>query len=389
MAQPGAAHRPYLIDVSRLIWRFWTRRLPTGIDRVCLAYLDHFGDRAQATFQRGGRHFILSPEDSDRLFVVLRGGRAASQTRLVRIIAAALTLRGRGAAHPGTFYLNVGHTGLDEPTLPSWIAGNRLRAIFLVHDLIPITFPQYCRAGEGDRHARRMTNVLASAHGIICNSQATVADLTDFAKTRGVPMPAATAAWISGPPPRPNPGPPPLATPYFVTLGTIEGRKNHLLLLEIWHHLIDSMGTQAPTLIVIGQRGWEAGPALALLDRPSEFAGKVIELNDCGDDDLAAWIGGARALLMPSFAEGFGLPIVEALALGTPVIASNLAIFREIGGSIPTFANPGDRAEWTRLIRAFAGDSSERARQLEQMKAYKAPSWGDHFAIVDQWLATL
>jgi glycosyltransferase involved in cell wall biosynthesis len=386
-AHPGK--RRYLIDVSRLVWRFWTRRLPTGIDRVCLAYLEHYGDRAQAVVQRGGHHLILSARHSDRLFALLRSGRAGTRRQLIRLIAAALPSALITKARPGTVYFNVGHTGLNEPTLPSWVARNRLRAIYLVHDLIPLTHPQHCRPGEAQKHERRMANMLASAHGIIGNSHATLADLDAFATARGIAMPATVAAWISGPPPpiaRPSP---PLDTPYFVTLGTIEGRKNHLILFDIWRGLVDELGANAPALVVIGQRGWEAGPALALLDRPSQFAGKVIELNHCDDEELAGWIGGARALLMPSFAEGFGLPIIEALELGTPVIASDLAIFREIAGAIPTFVEPDDRNSWVRWIRAFIGDHTERERQLDRMGEYHAPDWPGHFAIVDEWLASL
>jgi glycosyltransferase involved in cell wall biosynthesis len=386
-AQPG--ERPFLIDVSRLVWRYWTRRLPTGIDRVCLAYLEHYGQRAQAVVQRGGHHMVLSARHSDSLFALLRSGRAGTRARLVRLIASSLPTALRTKARPGMLYFNVGHTGLNEPTLPSWIARNWLRAIYLVHDLIPLTHPQYCRPGEAQKHERRMANMLTSAHGIIGNSQATLTDLAAFAAVRDMAVPATVAAWISGPPSPVARAGPPLDTPYFVTLGTIEGRKNHLMLLDIWRGLVDELGANAPTLVVIGQRGWEAGPALAMLDQSSQFAGKVMELNHCDDEQLAGWIGGARALLMPSFAEGFGLPIIEALELGTPVIASDLAIFREIAGAIPTFIAPDDQNRWAHWIRAFTGGDPERERQIEEMGDYHAPDWPGHFAIVDEWLGSL
>ena len=371
------------------MWRFWTRRLPTGIDRVCLAYLEHYGDRAQAVVQRNGHHLILSPKHSDRLFTLLRAWQAATRGQLIMLLAATLPSARRTASRPGLIYLNVGHTGLNEPTLSTWIASNRLRAIYLVHDLIPLTHPQYCRAGEAQKHRHRMANVLASAHGVIGNSQATLTSLTAFANSLGVPMPPTVAAWISGPPKRSICASPPLATPYFVTLGTIEGRKNHILLLDVWRTLVVEMGAAAPTLVVIGQRGWEAEAALTLLDQPSLFDGKVIELSRCTDNEAAAWIGGARALLMPSLAEGFGLPIIESLGLGTPVIASDLPVFREVAAAIPMFLEPNDRDRWAQWIVAFAGNHAARERQLSQMPDYEAPDWRTHFAIVDRWLAAL
>ena len=92
---------------------------------------------------------------------------------------------------------------------------------------------------------------------------------------------------------------------------------------------------------------------------------------------------------MPSFAEGFGLPLVEALRIGTPVIASDLPVFREIAGDIPTYLAPLDGDAWLRAIRAFLGASSDRIRQIAQMKSYRAPTWDGHFAVVEPWLNSL
>jgi glycosyltransferase involved in cell wall biosynthesis len=92
---------------------------------------------------------------------------------------------------------------------------------------------------------------------------------------------------------------------------------------------------------------------------------------------------------MPSFAEGFGLPVIEALALGTPVIASNLAVFREIAGDVPTFLEPNDVEAWVERIHAFLQDDPDRERQLKEMAGYRAPTWQEHFERVEAWLATL
>jgi glycosyltransferase involved in cell wall biosynthesis len=301
-------------------------------------------------------------------------------------MVSAIAARQRASAN--SFYFNVGHTGLDEPSLLDWLAANRVRAISLVHDLIPLTHPQYCRPSEEAKHHRRMAQLLES-HGVIANSQATLDDLSRFAAVNGKRLPPSVVAWISGPEQvRPVP-PPPLGEPFFVTLGTIEGRKNHVLLLHVWQRLIEKLGDGAPTLVIIGQRGWKAENVLALLDEPAAFDGKVIELNDCSDEQAAGWIAGARALLMPSHVEGFGLPLIEALELGAPIIASDQPVFREIAGEIPLFLDPGQPDEWERAITSFAGNSRERQRQLSLMDGYRAPSWEQHFAIVDRWLSTL
>ena len=103
------------------------------------------------------------------------------------------------------------------------------------------------------------------------------------------------------------------------------------------------VGDQAPDLIIIGQRGWEASEAIAMLDEPGPLQGHVHELGRCTDKEMGDLLTGARAMLMPSFVEGFGLPIVEALQLGVPVIASDLPVFRELAGGILTYLDPGDR----------------------------------------------
>lgn len=382
--------RDVLLDVSRLVWRLWTGRLPTGIDRVCLAYLEHYAARSQAVLQRKGRRRVLTAEHSDRLFGLLLDRRASFRREISLLLPPALA-RGRGRiVGGGRIYLNVGHTGLDDPALPGWIADSGLRAVHMIHDLIPISHPEYCRPGEAQRHRARMTHALRSAAGILGNSQATIDETDAFARSAGLPMPPALAAWICG-------AEMPARTraaaagnhPYFVVLGTIEGRKNHLLLLQVWRELIRQDGATAPRLIIIGQRGWEAEGALGMLDRSPMLGSHVEERGRCGDAELAELMAGARAMLMPSFAEGFGLPVIEALATGTPVIASDLPVFREIGAGIPDFVDPLDGPGWIDRIRRFSTDGPERARQIASMPGYRAPNWPDHFDAVDRWIARL
>ncbi|HET9628012.1 MAG TPA: glycosyltransferase family 1 protein [Novosphingobium sp.] len=381
--------REFLIDVSRLVWRVWTGRLPTGIDRVCLAYLARYGARAQAVVQRNGVFRILAARESDRLFALIRNGGAGFRRGLAALLPVVLANSTSRAEGSGAIYLNIGHTGLDEPALPDWVHQCGLRAVFLVHDLIPITHPEFCRAGEAERHAARMTNVLACAAGIIGNSHATLADLEAFAREVGMAVPPYLPAWISGaevPRSAPAAG---MDRPYYIVVGTIEGRKNHVLLLQLWRNLVEQMGGETPRLLVVGQRGWEAEHAHAMLDRNPVIKGHVRELGNADDAELARLIAGARALLMPSFAEGFGLPIVEALQLGTPVICSDLPAFREIAGDIPLFLDPLDGRGWERAVLSFLDECPERARQLRMMRDYRGPDWESHFAQVDPWLGAL
>jgi glycosyltransferase involved in cell wall biosynthesis len=380
---------PILLDVSRLVWRQWTRRLPTGIDRVCLAYLEHFGARARAVVQfRNFRH-ILNRSDSDRLFNLLVNGSGHFRARLTTILATA-AMRGERRAG-GQVYLNVGHTGLNSSYLRPWLTENGLRPVFLIHDLIPITHPQYCREGEAIRHAERIGNALASARGIVVNSRATEQDLAQFARQRGMPMPPCLVAWLGVEPPAALPLPASTTSdrPYFVTVGTIEARKNHRMILDVWTELVARMGQYAPELVIIGQRGWEARAAIDLLDRPGPLRGHIREMGRCNDMEMNRLMAGARALLMPSFVEGFGLPLIEALQMGTPVIASDLDVFREIAGDVPEYRGSADNAGWLQAVLDYAGDDGARERQLSRMGKFRAPQWNDHFECVEQFLGSI
>lgn len=378
--------RDVLMDISRLIWRAWRGGFPTGIDRVCLAYLCHFAPRSLAVAQWKGMQFVLSSRDSDKLFKALVGNGTSARWRLAALAGSALFRCRRSAPKPGMLYLNVGHTGLNDPALPRWISANGARAIYMIHDLIPITHPQYCRPGESEKHVQRMNNALSSAAGVIANSQSSLDALAAYARQHGLQMPPSIAAWIGGLQAPTIAEAKSIGRPYFVTVGTIEGRKNHLLLLEVWKQLVSDLGQQAPVLAIIGRRGWQAHQAHAILDRLGTLKGHVIELNRCDDDNLAGWIRGARAVLMPSFAEGFGLPIIEALELDVPIIASNLPVFREIAGAIPKYLDPQDASAWEQSVRSLAFGAPARDRGQAVPKRVQWPNWASHFEAVERWL---
>lgn len=375
-----------------MIWRGWRGHLPTGIDRACLAYAAHFRGQALAVVQRGGLTRVLDAPRSARLFDLLIAPPQDFRAQMARLAAEALMTRGaRAEALRGAWYLNVGHTGLDQPGHACWVGRTGVRAVYYVHDLIPITHPQFARAGVPERHRKRMRNALEMGAGVIANSKDSLDALVAFAAQEALRMPPALVAPLGVEALRAaEHGPSPLAQPYFVILGTIEGRKNHALLLRVWRGLAAQMGDATPRLVIIGQRGWEAGDVFHQLDGDAARRPHIIELGRCDDATLASWLAHARALLFPSFAEGQGLPLIEALAAGVPVIASDLAVFRETAGDIPDMLDPNDDMAWESAIREYAApDSPRRARQTERMRGFSPPTWEAHFAEVRAWLARL
>ncbi|WP_338503379.1 glycosyltransferase family 1 protein [Sphingomonas kaistensis] len=386
---PLTVSAPIILDVNRLIWRRWRGSLPTGVDRVCLAYVEHFGARARAVVRFKGRHLALSPCRSRALFALLLEGGPDFRKHFVTFVARAILPGSWGRVPAGAFYLNVGHTGLEDPDLATWVERHRLRAIYLVHDLIPLTHPQYCRPDEDEKHGRRMRTILASAAGVIGNSQATLDDLAAFAAGEGMAMPPTVVAWLSGQAIARPSSSAVAGRPYFLVLGTIEGRKNHRLLLEVWRGLHASLGDKIPRLVIVGARGWEADDVFAQLDDLGPLAPFIDEKRHCSDAELAELMAGARALLMPSFAEGYGMPVFEALEFGTPVIAADLPVYHEVAGDIPTYLDPDDADAWARVVIRYCEDDPERARQIGAMRSFQVPDWAAHFAVVDRWMATL
>ncbi len=372
-----------IIDVTRLVKRTFQARLPTGIDRVSAAYVRQYGNRAAALVRIAHQWLVLGPRDSGRLFDVLLDGGAGSARRLLASI-------GRGIAWPprrsgDQVLINTGHSGLEHSSYALAVRTRRLLPLYFAHDLIPISHPEYSRAGEGRRHAQRLKTMCDTGKALIVNSHATRAALAHYAGANGLRLPECVVAPLAPAPMPPPSDASPLAMNYFVILGTIEPRKNHALLLQLWRRLADQLGAGTPKLVVIGRRGWECKPVTDLLDRCPILREHVLEKPDCSDRELSTWLRHARALLFPSFTEGFGMPLVEALALGVPVIASELPVFREIAGAIPDYLDPLDGLGWQRAVLDYAElDSVRRHQQLERMQLYSPSTWTEHFELVGQ-----
>jgi glycosyltransferase involved in cell wall biosynthesis len=379
-----------LIDVTRLLGRFNKGRLPTGVDRVCLAYIRQYGASARVFLYNGGCGWVLSHRASQDLFALLLEPVEAFFRTAACIMAKSPLLPLPKWKSAGCLLFNIGHSGLERPGYARWLMSKQVRPIFMVHDLIPITHHEFCRCGEHERHTARMQNVLKTAAGIVTNSQATLEALSAFADASGCALPPTIAAPLGSAPFLHIPGPRPIPEPYFVMLGTIEPRKNHWMALQVWRRLVERHGGAVPRLVVIGQRGWECENVLDLLERCDLLRGVVTELTNCSDAALVTYLHHAQALVFPSFVEGYGLPLIEALSLGVPVIAGDLPVFREIAGDVPEYLDPLDGMGWMTCIEDYRlPESPRRAAQLQRMSRFTPPTWHSHFEILETMLEQL
>ena len=378
---------PVLIDVTRLIAHGWAKRQPTGIDRVCNAYWRHFHEGSRAVVQHRGLIRVLSPGATDDLRALLDGPQRGLRSQVARLLSAALVSEGAtrdGLA--GMAYLNVGHTDFDLSAHHKWVRQQRIRPFYFVHDLIPVLHPEYSRPHAVRRHRGRLRGAMQNAAGIILSTNAVADDLRAYAAVHRLPLPPLAVAAIagealSGATPMPPAG---IVSPFFLCVGTIEPRKNHRLLFDVWRHLAKARGNAVPRLIIAGQTGPMTRDLLGPLAADPVLRAHIEHRPACTDAELAQLLHHAAGLLVPSRAEGFGLPFVEALQAGTPVIASDLPVFREIGQGAARLVDPADVSAWAEAISevARAGDPGRKMKPV-----FVPPAWPDHFAAIERFIA--
>ena len=407
--------RSVLFDASRLLSRV-ERTAPTGVDRVCLAYAEWLLSLpdVRVTAVRGrndqlvvvdetwfrkciaalrsrwtGAFFERSlTEDEMRLMAVLNSDTKSSDSVIGKPPANPARTPGRRTRvwkqffrsqwiqnlPDSTLYFNVGHTGLGDARILTELRDRGIDRIVFLHDLIPITHPEFCRPGDRDKHRERVLNTLNTASRIVVNSRYTADELAAFAAREGVASPPIHAVHLGLEPTFLKPLTAATPRPYFVHIGTIEARKNLAFLLTIWRRLHERMGDTAPQLVLVGRYGWENEAVLDHLERSPALQGLVHQAADLPDSALATLMASARALVAPSSVEGFDLPAVEASALGVPLIASDISVHREL---VPgaTLIDPLDGLGWL--------DALENAtRHPPKAAPFTAPTWDQHFAEV-------
>jgi glycosyltransferase involved in cell wall biosynthesis len=384
-----------VFDMSRLLARA-RESTPTGIDRVEHIYARHLlAGTNDPCFVRATALGRLTPLPRPLVEKYVEAvaelwSEGASAGRRARVRWATLRLRlsrlGRGrrrlygrlaTAPDKPVYLLVSHHHLDDRRLFDRLKKRHdPRFVCLIHDLIPIDFPEYARPGQDRRHRRRIATATAFADAVIVPSAATGGALRSHVDPGGRSFRLVAAPFGIAVPPVAAAGPELPARAYFVCLGTIEPRKNHLLLVNLWRDLITEHRDRAPALLLIGRRGWEIENTIDMLDRCAALKGAVSERRALSDSEIGRLLRSARALLLPSFAEGFGFPLGEALALGTPVLASDIPALRELGGGAPEYFGPLDGAAWRAAIIDYAADPSPRRQaQLERLAGWRRPFW--------------
>lgn len=233
--------------------------------------------------------------------------------------------------------------------------------VVTMHDLSVINWSQ-CHTPDRIMRMRRMMDAsVLVAHRIITDSEFNRHEILrhyGLPTERVVSVPLACDARFNPD----SPVPKILALPesYALWVGTVEPRKNLDTLLAAWEALPHEWRMQVP-LVIAGGVGWRSEATHARL-RQAEQDGWLRYLGYVSDSDLPGLYAGARLFCFPSFYEGFGLPVLEAMASGVPVVSSTAACLPEIGGEAVRYADPSMVQDWVREILTVLSSPQEALR---------------------------
>lgn len=371
------------------------QRVLRGLDRIEMLWSETTDSLHDTTFASVKRWLAgaVAPDDPARR----TGGQSTAWTlkRFVSLVSGASPGFGSSlvrAAPARALYLNVGQLGWAAPWTTSWLRQRPdIRAIFMIHDVIPLERPDLI-VGPGPWAHRRMIDAAARhAAGIISTTAAAGASVRRALQQRGrsdiavatMPLPVSEIFLR-----RPAADPFLTGQNYFVLCGAIEPRKNHGLMLDVWRRLAAKTGARAPKLVIAGSPARGAQPILRAFADCAALRDHVIIASGLSSPALRDLLAHATGLLMPSLAEGFGLPIIEALSLGTPVLASAIPAHLEVGGDFAIYCDPTDGAAWLRQIARLSEGGTAVAALRRRIAAYMPTTTHTYQAQIAQFLGT-
>ncbi len=261
----------------------------------------------------------------------------------------------------------------------------------MVADVMPEMHPEWFDPNQVQRFGDWLQSHLEHSALFVCISHRTAGDLAEVARRRGftgslntvvVPLGADGA--------RQEPVPvalPPQAGRFLLTVGTLEPRKNHAFLLDVFDRLADRHSDLA--LVIVGRQGWLT-EAVADRIRAHPLFGKRLLWPNAVDDAQLTWLyQHAFLTIAPSLYEGLGVPVMEALGNGSPTLSSNGGALPEAAAGCAEEFDPTDLDDLCVRIERHLLDRAHHERLAALAATYTAPSWDDSALAVGEALRSL
>jgi glycosyltransferase involved in cell wall biosynthesis len=354
------------------------RAYPASVARSLLSHLEHLWKESLGSESDPRLHGLIASMRSPRTAAravsnpnnagLSRSAGVRRSLALVHHLGVRLGQTAGKTVPADAVYANFGQLALAMPNFFNWLDRRPdIACVLMIHDTIPLDHPELVKPGSAAHHARMVRTAATHADGLIFSTayaktsvDAALAQLEHSpvpSMIRSLPIPSTFA--------KVNDSLPDLAdTHYFVVVSTIERRKNFSLLIRVWEQLTAELGERAPHLVMVGAPGLDAEYILSPLSQYARLRERVHHVSGLSSPALARLVLGAAALLSPSFAEGFGLPLLEGIAMGVPTIASDIPSHREIARGTTTLLGVEDQAGWTREILTVPRVGARRSPKI-------------------------
>ncbi|MER2268923.1 glycosyltransferase family 4 protein [Methylobacterium oxalidis] len=252
----------------------------------------------------------------------------------------------------------------------------------IVYDIIPIIMPEYCVPGMDKKFPKFILDAAWTADILFCISDSTLRDVGSYIARMETRQPILTRMELGSDvharaPRRADTWRSLAAGRFVLYVSTIEPRKNHQMLFNIWRELHDRSPDDLLPLVFVGRPGWNVENLVSSIKGCHRLYPDYIRvLEDVSDEDLSWLYENARFTVYPSLYEGWGLPIAESLAAGTPCLASSSSSMPEVAGDIAELLHPLDYAAWRDAIhRHMVDDKVVQAARARIASSFNLRKW--------------
>lgn len=256
------------------------------------------------------------------------------------------------------------------------------RIVAHVYDIISITHPQYCLQRGVYNFMDFIGAHLLYADDIIVNAQATVSELEKLTEKMQIKLPVCHVVPLGA-----DFGKKSLvkdtqvsgqlrtivkANPYILMVGTVEPRKNHKLLVEAFDKGLKNMGYN---IVMAGYMGWDMEEFAKNLHSHPDFGTRIFHLEGMDDTAITYLYQNARFLAFCSYTEGFGLPLIEGIQRGTPVLASDIPVSREVAGDYCLWFEQDNAGQICEIVKYYQEHEEDYQALKHRLAVFQPVRW--------------